>query len=122
MASGASTHAIPIFIGFPFWKSLILFGHSLKFFQLAIFLMRGFAPADEALLFRQKDPKPFLRVRGPSASTPNKMARELAPLKQLSPKSRFGTPAPPRPTQEKGNIGNFNSAQLSTKDLTPNLF
>ena len=66
-------------------------------------------PADESLLFRQKEPKPFPPVRGPSdsaqkqvlrgpsASAPNKMARELAPLKQLSPKSRFGAPAPPRP-------------------------
>ena len=44
--------------------------------------MQGFAPADEvpstdsgqALLFRQKDPKPFSPVRGPlgaSASAPN---------------------------------------------------
>jgi len=34
---------------------------------------------------------------GSSASAPNKMARELAPLKQPSPKSRFGTAAPPHP-------------------------
>ena len=64
--------------------------------------MQGFAPADEALLFRQKCPKPFSPVRGPpgaSASVPNKMARELATLKQPSPKSRFGTEAPPRPTR-----------------------
>jgi hypothetical protein len=27
--------------------------------------MQGFAPADESLLFRQKDPKPFLPVCGP---------------------------------------------------------
>jgi hypothetical protein len=27
--------------------------------------MQGFAPADEALLFRQKDPKPFPPVRSP---------------------------------------------------------
>jgi len=36
--------------------------------------MQGFAPADEVLLFRQKDPKPFSPVRGPtgpSASIPN---------------------------------------------------
>jgi len=70
--------------------------------------MQGFAPADESLLFRQKEPKPLSPVHGPSeptqkqtlrgasASAPNKMARELAPLKQPSPKSRFGTPAPPR--------------------------
>ena len=63
------------------------------------YFMRGFAPADEVLLFRQKDPKPFPPVRGPagsSASAPNKMARELAPLKQPSPRSRFGAAAPPR--------------------------
>ena len=48
---------------------------------------------DEVLLFRQKDPKPFLPVRGPpengekayhslpgsSAFVPNRMAQELAP-------------------------------------------
>ncbi len=68
-------------------------------------------PRDEALLFRQKCPKPFSPVRGPSdpaqkqalrgasASAPNKMARELALLKQPSPKSRFGAPAPPHPTR-----------------------
>ena len=36
--------------------------------------MQGFAPADEALLFRQKCPKPFFPVRGPagpSVSAPN---------------------------------------------------
>jgi len=51
--------------------------------------MQGFAPADEVLLFRQQDPKPFPPVRGPpgpSASAPNTMAQELAPLKQPSPK------------------------------------
>ncbi len=65
--------------------------------------MQGFALADEVLLFRQKDPKPLSPVRGPpgaSASVPNKMARELAPLKQPSPRGRFGTEAPPRPTRE----------------------
>jgi len=34
---------------------------------------------------------------GPSASAPNKMAQELAPLKQPSPRSRFGAAAPPHP-------------------------
>ncbi len=66
--------------------------------------MQGFAPADESLLFRQKEPKPFLPVRvpaGASASVPNKMAQELALLKQPSPRSRFGTEALPRPTQCK---------------------
>jgi hypothetical protein len=36
--------------------------------------MQGFAPADEVLLFRQKDPKPLLPVRdppGPSTFTLN---------------------------------------------------
>jgi len=36
--------------------------------------MQGFAPADEVLLFRQKDPKPFPPVRGPPgnfAAIPN---------------------------------------------------
>ncbi len=64
--------------------------------------MQGFALADEVLLFRQKDPKPLSPVRGPpgaSASVPNKMARELAALKQPSPRGRFGTEAPPRPTR-----------------------
>ena len=38
------------------------------------YLMQGFAPADEALLFRQKDPKSFLPVRVPAgawSTTPN---------------------------------------------------
>jgi len=38
------------------------------------YFMQGFAPADEILLFRQKDPKPFPPVRsplGPSATVPN---------------------------------------------------
>jgi hypothetical protein len=35
--------------------------------------MQGFAPADEVLLFRQNDPKPFPPVRGPTgtSATPN---------------------------------------------------
>ncbi len=63
--------------------------------------MRGFVPADEVLLFRQKDPKPFLPVRGPSVVPPPphriKMAQKLATLKQSSPKSRIrccGSAAP----------------------------
>ncbi len=62
------------------------------------FLCGVSSPRDESLLFRQKGPKPFLPVRGPagaSAFVPNKMAQELALLKQPSPRSRFGTPAPP---------------------------
>ena len=31
-------------------------------------MLRGFGPADEILLFRQKDPKPFSPVRGPTGS------------------------------------------------------
>jgi len=78
-------------------------------------------PRDESLLFRQKEPKPCLPVRGPpgpSASAPNKMARELAPrckatfpLKQPSPRSRFGAPAPPHPTQ--GTKGGKKISNLS---------
>ena len=59
--------------------------------------MQGFAPADEVLLFRPKDPKPFPPVRGPagsSASVLNKMARELALLKQ---------PSPERPIRDGGS-------------------
>ena len=67
--------------------------------------MQGFAPADEILLFRQKDPKPFPPVRsplGPSATVPNQdgsgtrgVNPELAEgLKQPSPRGRFGTEAP----------------------------
>ena len=50
--------------------------------------MQGFASADEVLLFRQKDPKP-VPMRGPAGASPPhriKMARELAALKQPSPK------------------------------------
>ena len=62
--------------------------------------MPGFGPAAEVLLFQQKDPKPFFPVRGPTgpwSTAPNNMARELASLKQPSPKSRFGAAAQPRP-------------------------
>jgi len=48
--------------------------------QMPQWEMQGFAPADESLLFRQKGPKPFLPVggpTGPSASSPNKMVQEL---------------------------------------------
>ncbi len=47
--------------------------------------LRPFRPCSEQVL------------QGASAYAPNKMARELAPLKQLSPKSRFGAQAPPHP-------------------------
>ncbi len=58
-------------------------------------------PRGESLLFRQKEPKQFLPVRvpaGASASAPNKMVREFALFKQPSPRGRFGTPSPLRPT------------------------
>ena len=47
------------------WKELILMK----------IIMQGFAPADEVLLFRQKDPKPFPPVRVP--------AGELRPSTEL---------------------------------------
>jgi len=43
------------------------------------------------------DPAQKRVLRDASASVPNKMAQELALLKQPSPRSRFGTPAPPHP-------------------------
>ena len=70
-------------------------------------------PHDELLWFQPKEPKPCSPVRGPSNPAQSrvsgvpplphriKMARELAPLKQPSPRSRFGTPAPPRPKARK---------------------
>ena len=62
--------------------------------------MRGFAPARRVTFVSAKVTKTIsARSRpqgGPSAYAPNKMARELAPLKQLSPKSRFGAPSPPQ--------------------------
>jgi len=62
-------------------------------FSVKNYYMQGFAPADESLLFRQKEPKPFSPVRG-GASVPNKMARELALLKQ---------PSPERPIRDRGS-------------------
>jgi hypothetical protein len=41
--------------------------------------MQGFAPADDLLLFRQKEAKPFLPVRGTTgnwSSAPNKDGEE----------------------------------------------
>jgi hypothetical protein len=48
---------------------------------------------------RSPEPAEKQALRDASASVPNKMAQELALLKQPSPRSRFGTEAPPRPTQ-----------------------
>ncbi len=65
------------------------------------FLFAGFRPCRRPPFVSAKGGKTIsARLRphgGPSATAPNKMARELAPLKQLSPKSRFGAPAPPHP-------------------------
>jgi len=57
-----------------------------EFFLLTI--LPGFVPAAEVLLFRQKDPKPFLPCHGPSGSlrgSPTPAAAQLAALKQCSP-------------------------------------
>ena len=63
--------------------------------------MWGFAPTRRVTFVSAKVTKTIsARMRpqgGPSAYAPNNMARELAPLKQPSPKSRFGAPAPPHP-------------------------
>ncbi len=65
--------------------------------------MRGFAPADEALLFRQKDPKPFLPVRVPTgawSSTPNQDGSETRCAQTVfAGEVGFGAEAQPRPTQ-----------------------
>ena len=52
------------------------------------FCVTGFRPAAEVLLFRQKDPKPFLPCRGPMGSlrgSPTRAAAQLATLRQCSP-------------------------------------
>jgi len=54
----------------------------------------------------------FAALLGPSTSVPNMMARELALLKQPSPKCRFGTPAPPRPTQEEEKTFKLSQVQM----------
>jgi hypothetical protein len=55
------------------------------------FLLKpGFVLAVEVLLFRQKDPKPFLpqcAPSGPLRGSPTPAAAQLAPLKQCSPKT-----------------------------------
>ena len=91
-------------------------------FSVKNYYMQGFAPADESLLFRQKEPKPFSPVRGPagpSASVPNKMARELAPLKQPSPRGRFGTEAPPRP-KARSHPRNKSEFYIGSRDAASN--
>ncbi len=95
-------------------------------------------PYDEVLLFRQKDPKPFLPVRGPSdiaekqflrgpwSSTPNQDGSETRCAQTVFAREvGFGVPAQPRPTQvliedktepriklneEKVNVGRKTSA------------
>ncbi len=47
--------------------------------------------------------------KGASAYAPNKMAREPALLKQLSPKSRFGVTAPPHPKAGYHRMKNLKS-------------
>ena len=84
--------------------------------------MQGFAPAGEALLFRQKDPKPISPVRGPtgsSASAPNKMVAQLAALRQCSPKGSIrvcGSAAHEGGVKLALDI--LNCTKFSTKDLT----
>jgi len=52
---------------------------------------------------------PCAALRVPPPPSRIKMARELAPLKQPRQRGRFGTEAPPRPTQEpKGRIDGSN--------------
>jgi len=83
--------------------------------------MQGFAPADDLLLFRQKEAKPFLPVRGPSnlaqkqafrgawSTTPNQDGSEtrseveshLSTQTVFAKEVGFGVPAQPRPRQEK---------------------
>jgi hypothetical protein len=60
-------------------------------------------PRDESLLFRQKDPKPFLPVRGPEgawAATPNHNGSETRSAQTgLAKEVGFGVEVLPRPTQ-----------------------
>jgi hypothetical protein len=82
-----------------------VFPSSLAIYHLSDLLTElfiwGVAPKRRGTFVSAKVPKTiFARARphgGSSASVPNKMARELAALKQPSPISRFGKEAPPRP-------------------------
>ena len=62
--------------------------------------MQGFAPARRGTFVSAKVPKTIsARARplwGAWSTAPNKMAQELAALKQPSPRSRFGAAAQPR--------------------------
>jgi len=90
--------------------------------------MQGFAPADAALLFRQKDPKPFSPVRGPSdpaqkqalrgacSTTPNQDGSETRCAQTVFAKVvGFGAAAQPRPTRDilRGN----KKEQLSNQQI-----
>ncbi len=79
--------------------------------------MQGFAPADEALLFRQKCPKPFPPVRGPMGvpPPPPRIRWFGNSLRSNSPhqSGRFGAAAPPHPKarrHSKNKIG-FQTAE-----------
>jgi len=76
--------------------------------------MQGFAPADDLLLFRQKEAKPFLPVRGPSdlaqkqslrglwSTTPNQDGSETRCAQTVFAREvGFGVMPQPRPRQEK---------------------
>ena len=76
-------------------------------------LNAGFRPCRRGPFVSAKVPKIiFARARPPgsSASAPNKMARELAPLKQPSPRGRFGAAAPPHPTRSSKNEAGIEGA------------
>ncbi len=85
------------------------------------FCKQGFAPADDLLLFRQKEAKPFLPVRGPSdltqkqglrgpwSTTPNQDGSEtrsevqshLSTQTVFAKEVEFGGAVQPRPRQER---------------------
>jgi len=70
--------------------------------------MQGFAPADDLLLFRQKEAKPFLPVRGTTgnwSTTPNQDGSETRSAQTVFTKEGgFGVPAQPR-TKAGGRRG-----------------
>ena len=89
--------------------------------------MLGFVPTRRDTFVLAKVPKTIsARVRprgGPSASAPNKMAAQLAALRQCSPKGSIrgcGSAAPEGGVKRPFDI--LNSTKLSTKDLTPNSY
>jgi len=88
--------------------------------------MQGFAPADEVLLFRQKDPKPFPPVCGPKGVPPPpyriRWLRNSLRSNSLRQKSRFGTEAPPHPKAGYHRMNNLKSKTLafSIEQFAPN--